>query len=59
MHEDCGLQGAEGEEHAFADVEQAVREGVALLSRTPELPNRDRIRGYVVNPDSGALREVE
>jgi carbonic anhydrase len=59
MHEDCGLQGADDEEHSFSDLEQAVREGVERLVASDQLPNRDRIRGYVVNPESGELREVE
>jgi carbonic anhydrase len=59
MHEDCGMQGAEGEDHAFDDLEQAVRDGVARLRASDELPRSDRIRGYVVNPESGELREVE
>jgi carbonic anhydrase len=58
MHEDCGLEGAVGEAHAFDDLEEAVREGVARLSSAPELPRRDRIRGYIISPDSGELREV-
>jgi carbonic anhydrase len=57
MHEDCGMQGAEGEEHAFDDLEQAVRDGVARLAA--ELPKGDRVRGYVINPDSGELREIK
>ena len=59
MHEDCGMQGADGEDHAFDDLEQAVRDGVARLRASAEIPNSDRIRGYVVTPDSGELREVE
>jgi carbonic anhydrase len=58
MHEDCGLEGAEGEDHAFDDLEQAVREGVERLRESDALPRRDRIRGYVVNPESGELREL-
>jgi carbonic anhydrase len=58
MHDDCGLEGAEGEDHAFDDLERAVREGVGLLRCATELPRRDHIRGYIVSPDSGVLREV-
>ncbi len=74
MHDDCGLSGASEDEFArdlaadgsqpswrlgaFDDVEDAVRHGVERLRRSPELPNRDRIRGYVADPASGELREV-
>jgi carbonic anhydrase len=74
MHDKCGLCGASDEEYAsmlaadgatpawrlgaFADVEDALREGLARLRSSPELPLRDSIRGFVFDPASGALREV-
>jgi carbonic anhydrase len=74
MHEGCGLHGASDEHFArelradgaepgwrlgaFDDVDAAVRDGLARLRSTPELVSRDRIRGFVFDPESGALREV-
>jgi carbonic anhydrase len=59
MHDGCGLHGA-AEEHlgAFADLEATLRSGLARLRSSPELPARDRIRGFIFDPESGALREV-
>jgi carbonic anhydrase len=74
MHDDCGLCGAFDDEFArdlaedgahptwrlgaFDDVEATLRAGLARLRCSPELPARDHIRGFVFNPESGALREV-
>jgi carbonic anhydrase len=74
MHDKCGLCGASDEDYArllaadgaqpswrlgaFADVEEALREGLARLRTSPELPLRERIRGFVFDPASGSLREV-
>jgi carbonic anhydrase len=75
MHDDCGLQGASDEQFArtlaadganpawrlgaFEDVEEALRQSLARLRASPELPVRDRIRGLVFDPESGRLREVD
>jgi carbonic anhydrase len=72
MHDGCGLLGADDESFArelaadgasprwriggFADVEQALREGLARLRCSPELPHRDHISGFVFDPETGALR---
>jgi carbonic anhydrase len=74
MHDGCGLSGASDEEFAqtlradgaqpawrlgaFRDVEDAVREGVERLRSSPELTARDKIRGFVFDPETGQLREV-
>jgi carbonic anhydrase len=74
MHERCGLQRASEEEFArlleadgahprwrlgsFEDLEATLRAGLARLRGSPELSVRDRIRGFVFDPDSGVLREV-
>jgi carbonic anhydrase len=75
MHDRCGLHGASEDEFAraladdgvlptwrlgaFDDVEATLRAGLSRLRCSPELPARDRIRGFVFNPDTGALREIE
>jgi len=75
MHDNCGLCGASDEDFAreleadgaspswrlgaFDDVEAQLRDGLERLRRAPELPVRGQIRGFVFDPESGALREVE
>ena len=75
MHDGCGLRGASEDEFArglaadgalptwrlgaFDDVEAALRHGLARLRSSPELPARDGIRGFVFDPHSGTLREVD
>jgi carbonic anhydrase len=75
MHEGCGLHGASEDEFAqalaadgvlptwrlgaFGDVEGTLRDSLARLRSSPELPARDNIRGFVFDPETGALRELE
>ena len=74
MHENCGLHGASEDEFtaslaadgvlpnwrlgAFEDIEDTVRHSLARLRSSRELPHRDRIRGFVFDPEDGSLREV-
>ena len=74
MHEGCGLKGASEDEFAaalaadgvlpswrlgaFEDLDATLRDSLARLRSSPELSHRDRIRGFVFDPESGALREV-
>jgi carbonic anhydrase len=75
MHLGCGLHNASEDEFAqrlradgvlpswrlgaFEDVEATLRDSLERLRAMPELPHRDLIRGFVFDPESGALREVE
>jgi carbonic anhydrase len=75
MHDGCGLHGASEDEYAqalradgvlptwrlgaFDDVEETLRHSLARLRQSRELPSRDRIRGFVFDPETGRLREVE
>jgi carbonic anhydrase len=75
MHDGCGLHGASEDEFAealaadgvlpnwrlgaFDDVEATLRRSLARLRSSPELPARDHVRGFVFDPETGALREVE
>ena len=75
MHDGCGLHGASEDEFAqaladdgvlptwrlgaFDDLDATLRASLTRLRASSELPARDRIRGFVFNPESGALREVE
>ena len=74
MHDGCGLHGASEDDFAeslasdgvlpnwrlgaFEDVETTLSHSLARLRAAPELPARDHIRGFVFNPETGALREV-
>jgi carbonic anhydrase len=75
MHDDCGLHGASEDQFgqalaadgvlptwrlgAFEDIETTLRHSLARLRSCPELTARDRVRGFVFDPETGALREVE
>jgi carbonic anhydrase len=73
MHDGCGLHGASEDRFmqelaldgatptwrlgAFDDLETTLRDGLIRLRSSPELQARDRIRGFIFEPDSGTLRE--
>jgi carbonic anhydrase len=75
MHENCGLHNASEDEFgemlradgvlptwrlgAFDDLDATLSHGLARLRTSPELPHRDHIRGFVFDPETGGLREVE
>lgn len=75
MHDRCGLNGASEDEFAraleddgvlpswrlgaFQDVEATLRHGLTRLRSAPELTAHDQIRGFVFDPESGAVREVD
>lgn len=75
MHDGCGLHGASEDDFAralaadgvlptwrlgaFGDVEATLRHSLERLRSSPELPAREHIRGFVFDPESGALREVQ
>jgi carbonic anhydrase len=75
MHDGCGLHGASEDSFAqdlaadgalpswrlgaFEDVEVALAQSLLRLRASPELPAREHIRGFVFDPETGALREVE
>ncbi len=74
MHEGCGLHGASEDEFAaalakdgvlptwrlgaFDDIEATLTHCLARLRSSPELPSRDRIRGFIFDPENGELREA-
>lgn len=75
MHERCGLCGASEDEFAqllvadgvlpqwrlgaFDDVRATLRQSLERLRSSPELAAREHIRGFVFDPETGALEEVE
>jgi carbonic anhydrase len=74
MHEKCGLNGGSDEEFAemlaadgagpdwrlgaFDDLEDEMRRGLGRLRSSAELIARDAIRGFIFDPETGAVREV-
>ena len=74
MHHGCGLHRVSEDEFAqalaadgvlptwrlgaFEDVEATLCRGLVRLGSSPELPARDHIRGFIFDPETGALREV-
>ena len=74
MHEGCGLHGASEDAYAqalaadgvlptwrlgaFDDIDATLRHSLTRLRSSPELPSRDRIRGFVFDPETGTVREV-
>jgi carbonic anhydrase len=44
---------------SFKDVEADVRQSILRVRRSPFLPHRDVVRGFVYDVDSHRLREVE
>ncbi len=75
MHEGCGLHGASEDEFrqalaadgalpswrlgAFDDIEDTLRHSLARLRSSPELIARDHIRGFIFDPETGTLREID
>jgi carbonic anhydrase len=43
---------------AFADLDEDVRQSIARIKASSFIPHRDRVRGFVYDVTSGALREV-
>jgi carbonic anhydrase len=74
MHEGCGLHGASEDAYrqtlaadgvlptwrlgAFDDIDATLRHSLARLHAARELSSRDKVRGFVFDPETGLLREV-
>jgi carbonic anhydrase len=43
---------------AFSDLDTDVRQSVARIKASPFIPNKDSVRGFVYEVESGRLREV-
>jgi carbonic anhydrase len=75
MHDGCGLHGASEDAFrqaladdgvlptwrlgAFDDVDATLRASLSRLRASSELPAREQIRGFVFDPETGALREID
>jgi carbonic anhydrase len=57
------LMEAVGEEpgfplHTFSDLDESVRESIRRIKASPFIPNKDSVRGFVYEVETGRLREV-
>jgi carbonic anhydrase len=44
--------------HAFPDLDANVRDSIQLIKDSPFIPNKDSVRGFVYEVETGKLREV-
>ena len=44
---------------AFDDLEEDVRQSIARIKNSPFIPNKDSVRGFVYDVNTGRLREVD
>ncbi len=57
IHEDVGLKPHFSME-SFSDLEEDVRQSIARIQASPFIPNKDSVRGFVYEVETGWLREV-
>ena len=57
IEEDTGLRPPFALE-AFADLEDDVRQSVRRIKASPFVPNKDNIRGFVYDVETGRLNEI-
>jgi carbonic anhydrase len=44
---------------AFSDLEEDLRQSLARITSSPFIPNKDSVRGFVYEVETGRLREVK
>jgi carbonic anhydrase len=44
---------------SFSDLEEDVRQSTARIQASPFVPNKDSVRGFIYEVETGRLREVE
>ena len=57
IEEDTGIKPQWAPE-AFGDLDRDVRQSMARIKASPFIPNKDSVRGFVYEVESGRLREV-
>jgi carbonic anhydrase len=57
VQDDTGIKPAWSAE-AFPDLDEDVRQSIARIKASPFIPNKDSVRGFVYEVESGNLREV-
>jgi carbonic anhydrase len=58
IHEDVGIKPHFSME-SFSDLEEDVRQSIARIQNSPFVPNKDSVRGFVYEVETGRLREVD
>jgi carbonic anhydrase len=58
VQDDTGIK-PEWAAEAFSDLDEDVRQSIARIQASPFIPNKDSIRGFVYEVETGRLREVE
>ncbi|MEO7198331.1 MAG: carbonic anhydrase [Solirubrobacterales bacterium] len=57
IEEDTGIK-PEWDSEAFPDLDENVRQSLARVNASPFIPNKDSVRGFVYEVETGRLREV-
>lgn len=57
LEQETGIRPAWAPE-AFTDLDANVRQSMGRIRMCPFIPHRDKVRGFVYDVDTGALREV-
>jgi carbonic anhydrase len=57
IQEDVGIKPHFSME-SFSDLEEDVRQSIARIKASPFVPNKDSVRGFVYEVETGRLREV-
>jgi carbonic anhydrase len=57
VQDDVGIK-PEWAAEAFDDLDEDVRQSIARIKASPFIPNKDSVRGFVYEVESGTLREV-
>jgi carbonic anhydrase len=57
VQNDTGIK-PEWPAEAFADLDEDVRQSIARIKASPFIPNKDNVRGFVFEVETGRLREV-
>jgi carbonic anhydrase len=57
LAQDTGVE-PEWNAEAFRDLDEDVRDSIERITSSPFIPNKDSVRGFVYEVDTGKLREV-
>jgi carbonic anhydrase len=57
IQDDTGIK-PEWAAESFTDLDEDVRQSIARIKASPFIPNKDSVRGFVYEVESGRLREV-
>jgi len=57
VQEETGIR-PEWAAEAFPDLDEDVQQNIARIKASPFIPNKDAVRGFVYEVETGRLREV-